>query len=246
MTLAGAVPEAVRLLDAAEHRAVLLRALGGVAVALRIGSESPFQREPQDLDFATHRRHRGAVEQLLVDEGYAADQEFNVQAGHRRLLFHDPARNRQVDVFIDSFDMCHVIPMGDRLTVEPRTLPMAELLLTKLQIVELNDKDIGDACALLLAAEVAPDDGWAQISATRVAQMCAGDWGLWRTVDMSLDRVVSRLTALGLTVEQTGRVEGNVGALRAAMDAAPKTVRWRARARVGDRVRWYGQPEEVG
>ena len=246
MTVEAAVAEAVRVLDEAERRAIDLRTLGGVAVALRVGPGSPFQREPQDVDFATSRHHRGAVERLLVDLGYEADEEFNFQAGRRRLLFHDPERGRQVDVFIDSFDMCHVIALEDRLVVEPRTLPLAELLLTKLQIVALNDKDANDVCALLLAADVASDDGWARINATRVAEMCAGDWGLWRTVDLNLDRIVDRLPGLGLATEEEERVERGVAALRAAIESVPKSRRWRARARVGDRIRWYREPEEVG
>lgn len=247
MTLSGAVPEAVRLLDDAERRGVDLRALGGVAVALRAGPESPFQREPEDLDFAIRRRERTAVEELLVEAGYAPDQEFNVQAGHRRLLFHDAARGRQVDVFIDQFDMCHLIALEDRLTVDPLTLPLAELLLTKLQIVELNDKDADDVCALLLVADVGAEDGWSQLNAARVAEMCASDWGLWRTVDINLERVQARVAPPSrLPVEDSERVQRNVATLRAAIAARPKTVRWRTRARVGDRVRWYREPEEVG
>ena len=246
MTVEAAVAEAVRILDEAERRETDLRALGGVAVALRVGPGSPFEREPNDLDFATSRHHRGAVEQLLVDLGYRADEEFNFQAGRRRLLFHDEERDRQVDVFIDSFDMCHVIALEDRLVVERRTLPLAELLLTKLQIVALNDKDANDVCALLLAADVGTEDGWTEINASRVAQLCAADWGLWRTVDVNLDRIVDRLPSLDLGAEGTERVKGGVGALRAAIEATPKSKRWRARARVGDRVRWYREPEEVG
>ena len=246
MTVESAVGEAVHILDEAERRAVDLRALGGVAVALRVGPGSPFEREPNDLDFATSKRHRAGVEHLLLDLGYGADEEFNFQAGRRRLLFHDPERDRQVDVFVDSFDMCHVIALEDRLAIEPRTLPLAELLLTKLQIVALNDKDAKDVCALMLVAEVGAEDGWAQINARRVAELCAGDWGLSRTVDLNLDRIVDRVPGLGLAKEQSERVTGGVVALRAAIEATPKSKRWRARARVGDRVRWYREPEEVG
>ena len=35
-------------------------------------------------------------------------------------------------------------------------------------------------------------------------------------------------------------------AMRQAMEAAPKSVRWKMRARVGEKVTWYELPEETG
>jgi hypothetical protein len=154
------VEEAVRLLDAAERDRVPLKALGGVAIRLRTPRVPPaLRRDYQDIDLVTARRRGADVSRLLEAAGYRADREFNALHGDRRLLFHDVERSRQIDVFVGVFAMCHEIPVAERLDLEPRTIPLAELLLTKLQIVEINDKDLRDAATVLLGHDVADRDG---------------------------------------------------------------------------------------
>lgn len=245
---ADPVREASRVLETARQHELALRALGGVAVMLRTHDPTGglLGREPKDIDFATTRSARKAVSELLISAGYDADREFNNLSGHRRLLFYDPNTGRQVDVFIDVFEMCHAIPLAPRLTLEADTVPLAELLLTKLQIVELNEKDVRDIVRLLTACEIGGDDGMAQIGADRVAELCAGDWGLYRTVQLNLIRLEGELVASWLPDAHVERLRQNIRGLAAHIESAPKSMKWRARARVGDRVRWYSEPEEVG
>lgn len=238
------VDETDRLLAAAESEGLDVRALGGAAFGLRLAAVggSPFTRIPKDIDLVTTAKNRSTLERLLVQEGYEADREFNLQSGHTRLLFWDRARGRQVDVFLDDFTMCHPIPLKPRLTTEPKTIPLAELLLTKLQIVELNDKDRSDLVVLLDAAEVGDRDGWLVINSRRVAELCAADWGLWRTVDMNLGRLREHVAP---RADQRGAAMQNITALADAIAAMEKSRKWKLRAKVGDRVRWYRSPEEV-
>jgi Uncharacterised nucleotidyltransferase len=240
------IAEAVRLLEAAEHDGVPLRALGGVAIRLRTPHVPPaLERDYHDIDLVTQRRRGGAVSRLLEGAGYRADQEFNALHGDRRLLFHDDEHARQIDVFVGAFTMCHEIPVAERLGLEPRTIPLAELLLTKLQIVEINDKDLRDTATVLLGHEVADRDGDA-VNAGRVAALCAADWGLWRTSGLTLERLRAALPGLGLAAGERAVVDQRAGALWDSVEAAPKGMRWKLRARVGDRVRWYEEPEETG
>jgi hypothetical protein len=213
-----------------------VHALGGVAIELArpAGVEPVFSRPYRDLDLITTAEHRRAFAGVMEAVGYEPDEQFNALNGRRRLLFWDAARARQVDVFVDAFEMCHSIPL---LEGEPGslTVPLAELLLTKLQIVELNEKDAQDVVNLLATQ---PEGA---IDADRVAALCAADWGLWRTVSLNLDRVAAysqKLAGPRHVLESTSR-------LRERIDAAPKPRRWRARALIGDRVRWYDEPEEV-
>jgi hypothetical protein len=246
-TEADPVREGSRVLQIAGEREVALRALGGVAVMLRTGDVTGglLGREPKDIDFATTRRARKAVSELLTSQGYDANREFNGLSGHRRLLFNDVKTGRQVDVFIDTFEMCHPVPLAPRLMLEPETVPLAELLLTKLQIVELNEKDVRDIVRLLTACDIGSDDGPAQIGAQRVAELCAADWGLYRTVQVNLNALEGDLVAGWLPETHTERLRRNVQELAAHIESTPKSRKWRARARVGDRVRWYSEPEEV-
>lgn len=238
--------EAIRIVEIAQTAGVTLRLLGGLAVLLHSPSATlpALVRAYADFDLATDGRAR-EVEPVLAGLGYQPDQQFNLLQGSTRLLFHDPNGARQVDVFVGAFEMCHKLPLTERLALEPLTLPLAELLLTKLQIVQLNDKDLRDACALLLDHPVGAGDT-ETINAARVAQLCADDWGLWRTISGNLDATAAFAERVDLSVPQRSIIAERIAELRRALDAAPKSLKWRMRAKVGERVRWYELPEEVG
>ena len=122
--------------------------------------------------------------------------------------------------------MCHAIPVGERAGLDLPTLPLAELLLTKLQIVQLNPKDAAD-CVTLLLDHPAGSGDHETINAGRIAELCARDWGLWRTITGSLKTVLLHLDALDLKPDARRTVAEHAGALRQAIDAAPKSLRWR-------------------
>lgn len=238
--------EAQRLLQRAEAAAVPLRALGGAAVSIRLGERMPegLRREIADIDFATLKRSGRAVEAMLTNEGYAANATFNSLHGARRLLFYDSDHHRQVDVFVGDFEMCHAIPLEGRLMSEPHTLPLAELALTKLQIFKLNPKDMKDLCALLAVCGVAERDG-DSINAARIADLCARDWGLYRTTTLNLQRLRDGHPGVDLSEAQHERLSVAIERLADAIEQQPKSGRWRMRARVGERLRWYEDPDEV-
>jgi hypothetical protein len=238
--------EAIRIVEAGQAQGVTLRLLGGLAVRMHAPSATlpALARAYADFDLATSSRAR-AVEAVFAGLGYTPEQQFNLLQGDTRLLFHDPSGERQVDVFVGAFEMCHKLPLTERLTLEPLTLPLAELLLTKLQIVQINDKDLRDVCALLLDHPPGAGDD-ETINTARMARLCAEDWGLWRTVTGNLDRTADFVERLGLAPEQRSTIRERAASIRHALDAAPKPMKWRMRAKIGDKVRWYELPEEVG
>lgn len=242
------VDETRRILDAAEAAGVLLRAIGGVAVALRAPSIRMLSptRTYHDVDLVG-RAPRAPIERLLTDLGYIASMRFNTLNGSERLLFHD-ASGRRIDVFLDVLRMCHQLPFRDRLAVAPSTLPPADLLLSKLQIVELTDRDADDVAALLADHELTHDD--AGISLARIEAVCGADWGWWKTVDVNLGRLIDQW---GAETDRSSSEESlalrtalaRAGSLRAGLATMSTTVSWRVRALVGDRMRWYEEPEEI-
>jgi hypothetical protein len=246
MTDEDILAEAARIVGAAEKRGLAVRLLGGLAIRLHAPSaaRSALARDSRDIDLVTQARRSGEVERLLAELGYTADQQFNLLNGDHRLLFHDRARGRQVDVFVGQFTMCHRLPLAERLDVEPLTLPLAELLLTKLQIVQLNEKDVRDICALLLDHPLGEGDA-ETLNLARITQLCAGDWGLWKTISTNIGRVQEASGSLGLGETDSRMIVERLGVLRAALERAPKSLRWKMRAAVGERVRWYELPEEV-
>jgi hypothetical protein len=240
--LADIVEEGRRVLGAATRENVPLRLLGGVAVRLRSAGLPPaLQREYKDLDFVTTKKASGDTQQLLRELGYDPHTAFNTMNSKERLLFFDDAHGRQVDVFVSSFRMCHEIPLERRLDAQSDTVPLAELVLTKLQIIELNEKDVRDAVALFVEHDVTDDD--AGINGVRIAELCGDDWGLWRTITRNLDSVRDHLGSYDVDRD---RAAAGLAALQDRIEAAPKSRGWRLRDKVGERKRWYELPEEVG
>jgi len=199
-------------------------------------------RPVRDIDMCTKRGSRAAVTDLLVDAGYTPDEMFNALHGARRLLFYDP-KGRKLDVFIGDFSMCHTIPITGRLEREPLTIPLAELLLTKLQIVELNETDQRDIFNLCFHHQVSSGDG-SGIESDFIGELCASDWGLWRTSRSTIERCQANLAGYKLDSTASTLITERLDVLWARIDSAPKTAKWRLRNRVGDRVRWYDEPEE--
>jgi hypothetical protein len=241
---ADVVAEGRRLLALAAERQVPVRLLGGVAIKLRAPGELPavFTRTYADLDFVTTKKAVGATTALFRDEGYAPHTAFNALHGGDRLLFFDDDNDRQVDVFVGAFSMCHKIPLDARIEVDPTSIPLAELLLTKLQVIELNEKDVRDTLALLHDHPVGDADG-DSLNADRVAELCAADWGLWRTITQNL--ASCRAFADTFDVPDRARLDERLDALLDRIEAEPKSRSWRLRAKIGDRKRWYDLPEEV-
>ena len=243
--LTDIVAEAERVLDAAEAQGVVLRLIGGLAVHAHAHPMHPaLARSYGDIDTATVKGQNRPVTDLLTGLGYEPAQQFNALHGATRMLFHDRPNDRKFDVFVNGFELNHSIPITARIDVEQRTIPLAELLLTKLQVVELTDKDMRDAVALLVGHTVGESDG-ETINGGVIAALTADDWGLWRTTQLNLERLRDGAGTLGLEEADRQLVLQRIDSLWERIEQEPKSRRWRLRARVGDRKRWYQLPDEV-
>ena len=260
-TLADPLQEALRIVDAAEARGLRVRLIGGMAIrAHSPGWTARTRRTEVDLDVVAASRDRAGLYALLEDEGYTPDRRHNALFRHQG-YFVDAARNRPVDVLFDRLDMCHRIEFADRLGAASPTLPLAELLLSKLQVVKINRKDILDAIVLLAEHPLGPDDGapdarqgLGTINVPRILSLTSNDWGWWRTVTGNLEKL-ERYLATEHTADDINLDSGRavlfdaatqVAALRKAIDDAPKSTGWKMRARIGERRPWYREPEEMG
>ena len=251
MTEVRVLDEALRLVGLADAARVPLRLLGGIAVAARVPSwRARADRPGRDMDFATDRGSRRAVTEFLEAQGYVADRRYNVANGHKQLYFVDPVNARPVDVLIDRMEMCHTFDFSGDLGCRGATLPLADLLLSKLQVVRINRKDILDV--LILLAEFPLADGPVDdaIDVARITKHTSADWGWWRTATGNLAAIQAfaehDLAPGDLDVGRPNRFDSSAQAAELArrIDAAPKSMGWKLRARVGERVPWYEEPEE--
>jgi hypothetical protein len=247
-TLANLEEEMHRLVSEAQQQDIFLRVLGGLAIKVHSphANHRSLERNYPDIDFVTDKASANRLLDFLPTMGYTPNKTFNTLSGDRRQLWYDEAQGRQIDIFIGDFTMCHTLPLADRLHIEPLTLPLAELFLSKAQIVELNRKDVLDLLTLLLDHEVGPGDD-ETINTDLIAGLCAKDWGLYTTVSLTLQKLRTYLdegkVELGEVEAQT--IKKRLVTLEKAMDEAPKTLAWKMRARIGTRVRWYEEVEEV-
>lgn len=231
---------ALTAIAAAQSEGAVTRLVGGLAVyalaeAVR---REPLARTYKDFDLVAPAKTSAQMSRALMGLGFTPNRHFNALHGARRLIFESPD-GFPVDVLLGEFEMCHRIDVASGLSEHPVTIAPADLLLTKLQIVQIEGKDLGDAIALLLDLE--PGSGF---PLERFLAPLADDWGFHRTVTINLEKTREHART-NLGVDAARRVEDRVDVLLEAMDRVAKSMRWKMRARIGERVQWYELPEEV-
>jgi hypothetical protein len=245
------VAEAEAIIAAASERGLHLRLLGALAVIKQcpggVWLLEKTNRVLTDLDFMGYDKEIRQVEQMFAELGYEVlggrGVTMDVWVGRR--IFHDPSGGRRrVDVFLDRLDFCHPIELKGRLELDPTTIPLTDILLEKLQIVEINEKDLKDLVVLLLEHPIADGHGGG-LDAPYVVDMLAKDWGFYYTVSLNLDRIRRYMETIpDLSDEQRATVEGRIADLWDRVEAAPKGMKWKLRAKVGPSRRWYNEVGE--
>ena len=242
--------EADRLLDAARQAGVTLRLLGALAFRRRCPRFGRLQdqlgREYTDIDFAGYGREVSGIRRVLTAHGYAEDSGLYVESEGSRMVFEHPDTHLHLDVFLDKLEFSHTISWKGRLEVEEVTIPMAELVLEKMQILQINEKDLIDTIMLLLEHSLGDTDD-DTINVGLMARLCAADWGLWRTTTMNLAKTAQMAhTYTQLELNEKDRVSEQVAAILRRIEGEPKSRKWRWRARIGDRKKWYRDVGELG
>lgn len=241
--------EADQLLQEATRRGLVLR-LAGSAGVLRhcehcYRAAGALRREPPgDLDFFAYGRQQRELGRMFADLGYQADPSvaYSQEYGIDRLIYTGRASAAKVDVFLDVLRMSHTIEFKSRLDCTPPTAQTADLLLAKLQIHEITEKDVKDMAALF-ASHPLGDGSHGSIESRHIVGLMARDWGLCYTALDNLAIAEELLAAWDPAGNVTVLAAEGIQELRQRIELVPKSLRWKARARVGTRVRWY---EEVG
>lgn len=238
--------QASELLASAQASGVLsLRLLGGVAVRRLYPGPSAdpgLDRVCKDLDFAVARKDAKGLSEVFRDCGFEADRHFNALHGETRMVF--ASGELQADVFVGEFSQCHRLSLEPRLRVLEETLPPADLLLMKLQVVEINEKDLQDLCVILLGAEVGAVDTPAVINLPYIARLTSQDWG-WFTTCMDTVTKLREYVAAELTESRRETVQDKLDKIERAIFEHPKSLKWKMRNAVGRKVLWYQLPEEA-
>jgi len=240
------LPEAVMLVEGAVAAGLKLRLLGGLGVRVLCPDFPPRLRAGQDMDLACAGKRRRDIAAYLEKSGCVPDKMFNNLNGDRQMYFIAPS-GRPIDVMVDRLVMCHTLDFRSSLGNSSLTLDPADLLLSKLQIFELNAKDVHDITHLLSGLPVGDSSSGAFIDVARFQEVVGADWGWWRTSTGSLEKLPALLAENPTLVPPDARFDPLTQATRLldVAASAPKSMKWKLRGGVGDRVRWYELPEEV-
>lgn len=241
--------ELIRINEASAQAGIILRVIGSLAFQMHCPKYGYLQaamgRAYTDIDFAGYRSQSREVRALMAGLGYSENQEVFIVSEGDRAIFANPETDLHVDIFYDKLDFCHVISWNERLEVDAPTIPLSEMLLEKMQIVKINEKDIIDTIMLLLEHPLGDKDKEI-INIVRIAELCAKDWGLWRTTTMNLDKVKQLAHSYTqLSAKEIEQVASQVDLALKRIADEPKSMAWRLRDRVGDRVKWYKDVDDV-
>ena len=190
------------------------------------------------------RKQSRDIRKLFAELGYVPRERFNALQGDKRLIFNDIENGRRVDVFLETFEMCHRFDFKNRLTIDNPTIPLADLLATKLQVVEITEREYRDVMALVRDHEVGDSDKPETINGAYLAGLCSDDWGIYKTFTINITNILNALPKYDLGAESAGIVQKRLEDIRNRIENAPKSVRWKVRAKVGEKVRWYELPDQ--
>lgn len=235
------------IVDVASSKGVTLRALGAVAIRLHCSNPNldADSRPLSDLDFITYSKHAGNLEPVFVSLGFVPNVRFHAFYGRTRRIYDHKDYALHVDVFLDNLEFCHTISFRDRLELDYPTVTVSDLLLQKLQIVSITEKDFKDIALLLHSHDVASreEDSHDKVDAEYVAKLLSQDWGFYYTATTNLEKT-KNFVRVNDVYDQLVILRG-LETLRNRIENEPKSLRWALRARVGTSKIWYHEVDEV-
>ena len=244
------IDEATKIINCAKKRGVPLRLIGALAFNLHCPGfnyiHDQWGRVFTDTDFVARSEDNSALIEAYQELGYQHDEMITTLYGDKRLIFDHPETAFHSDVFFDNLDFCHVLPLRERLEIDELTIPLAELFLEKMQIVQINEKDIVDTIMLIREHPVGETDE-ETINGSIIGRVLASEWGFWRTVTMNMEKVrdtTERTDLLG-DADKSDVFE-KLQEIKKYIDATPKPLAWKMRGKIGDRVKWYKDVDELG
>jgi hypothetical protein len=245
--------QALEIIDAAEKNGITLRLLGAVAFRIHCPEHRDLQasmhRILTDIDFAAYYKHEKAIDKFfLKDMGYES-QTAALTPGlmlGRKIYFDTTDERPHVDIFFDKLNMCHVVSWEKgRLELDKPTITLADLMLEKLQIVQINEKDVKDVMMLLREHAIGASDHEV-VNGAYISKLMAKDWGFYHTSTTNLNKIKSLLGEYdALSPDARDVISARIDELLAMIEKEPKSLGWKLRAKVGTKKQWYNDVEEV-
>jgi hypothetical protein len=241
------VERALNTVKTAKEIGIVLRLLGSTAIRYHCPAftslhKNQLKRRLTDIDFIGYAKQTLQILKLLEKLDYTTGRRTLAMAGAKRYFLYEPKIDCHVDVFLDKIEMCHTLNISKRLEIEYPTISPADLLLTKSQIVQMNEKDVKDVIVLLREHKISSNDS-DSINSEYIAKLLSKDWGFYYTATTNWDKVKRMLTRYSLPREDAKDVKSKIETILAVVKSKPKTVGWKMRAAIGTKVKWYKEVE---
>ncbi|MEM2907119.1 MAG: hypothetical protein QW739_03465 [Candidatus Odinarchaeota archaeon] len=234
------VQEAKRIIDKAIEENVVLKLVGGLAVRNHCEIIDFCERDYSDIDLVGLSKQFKEIERVFSELGYVENKDVLVASGGDRLQFLTRDGREHIDVFMDKFDMDHdVIDLKERLNIEKYTISLSDLLLTKIQIHKINEKDVRDILTILKDIPYGYEDQAGVVNFKYIAQKCSDDWGLYYDVVVNIDKCLNLMGNYTLTPQEAERIRNSLLTLKKFIEDEPKTKKWIKRSKIGVRKRWW-------
>jgi hypothetical protein len=236
--------EARKIIDRARNRGIILRMIGGLAVRYHCKIVHFCEREYVDIDMVGLHKQIGQITLLFEQLGYREDKNRFLESGGYQTEFYKDSTKEHVDVLLDIFRMDHDINLRDRLMIEDYTISVSDLLLSKLQIFRINEKDIRDILTIVKDLPISEEDKKGTINVDYIAKLCANDWGLYQDVSANIDKCAHLIRVYNLTAQETEITANKLNEIKERIETAPKTFKWKARGKIGKRKSWRRDIED--
>jgi hypothetical protein len=241
--------EGQRIVIEGKKRNLHLRLLGAIAFQVRCPKYSyltaKLHRELSDVDFAGYNRERSEIDKMMREFGYIDQPMVTALFGHRRMIWEHRSEGLHVDIFFDKLEMNHDLPFDGRLELDEFTIPLVDMLLEKMQIVQINEKDIVDTI-MLLREHTIDSSAREKIDGGYLADLLCNDWGFYYTVTTNLRKVQEKLSGYAeLSQDDRIDVSNKIDSLVKVIEEKPKTLAWKLRAKVGPKTKWYKSVEDI-
>ena len=245
------IEEARACVKETEDKSIILRIMGGLAIYLHSQEHKQLWENLErlgkkvftDIDFVSYGKFRGQMLKFFQNRGFTINQTMLYYYGKKRHIYYGQ-RIPMVEVFFDKLEMNHTIDFKNRLPVDSPTIPPAELLLQKIQMVRMNEKDIKDAIILIRAHELGKEDK-EKINQASIGASLLSDWGFYYTATTNLQKIINSLSNYDALGEEDIRVvKERINGLLSYLEEEPKSMKWKSRALLGTKKKWYSEVDE--
>lgn len=240
------IDEAIHIIDVARNKGAILRLIGGLAVRNHCEIIDFCERDYADIDLVGLKKHFKKINETFKELGYKENRNVAIATSGQQMQFYMEDLEDHVDVFLDTFRMEHDVVLKDRLTLEDYTISISDILITKLQIYTMNEKDLRDIITIVKDVPLGEEDKSGIINVRYISKLCSRDWGLYIDIISNIDKCLNLMHHYNLSPEEVEQIQSKLNKIKEVIENEPKTRRWKLRAKIGKKKAWYRVVEEEG